>query len=158
MKVFRLRHKQYKGDIIFGMPPTYCKKIGEKKIHSMLLELKPWKYAIPYYNKSKFAFISSDALLTFLFGNFNNEYSEEEFKSICDNYFVESFELNVWSSGLSKLLCTYFDDEIENDEINTYSIEEIRAWTYTYVYQDAVPKEDIKYCKDTYYSKVKTYY
>ena len=42
---------------------------------------------------------------------------------ICDNYFVESFEITTWSSGLSKFLCTYFDDEVEQDTLNNYTIE-----------------------------------
>ena len=34
MRVYRLRHKQYKGDVVFGMPPTYCKKIGDIQINN----------------------------------------------------------------------------------------------------------------------------
>ena len=89
MRVYRLRHKQYKGDVVFGMPPTYCKKIGEKKINELFSNMKPWKHVIPYYKKSKFAFISADALVTFLFST--NTLTSEEYKDICDNYFVESF-------------------------------------------------------------------
>lgn len=156
MRVYRLRHKQYKGDVVFGMPPTYCKKIGEKKINELFSNMKPWKHAIPYYKKSKFAFISADALVTFLFST--NTLTSEEYKDICDNYFVESFELTTWSSGLSKFLCTYFDDEIEQDTLNNYTIDEVRNWTVKFIYQDLVPKEDIKFVKESYYKTVKTYY
>lgn len=156
MRVYRLRHKQYKGDVVFGMPPTYCKKIGEKKINELFSNMKPWKHAIPYYKKSKFAFISADALVTFLFST--NALTSEEYKDICDNYFVESFELTTWSSGLSKFLCTYFDDEVEQDTLNNYTIDEVKNWTVKFIYQDLVPKEDIKFVKESYYKTVKTYY
>jgi hypothetical protein len=156
MRVYRLRHKQYKGDVVFGMPPTYCKKIGEKKINELFSNMKPWKHAIPYYKKSKFAFISADALVTFLFST--NTLTSEEYKDICDNYFVESFEVTTWSSGLSKFLCTYFDDEVEQDTLNNYTIDEVRNWTVKFIYQDLVPKEDIKFVKESYYKTVKTYY
>lgn len=156
MRVYRLRHKQYKGDVVFGMPPTYCKKIGEKKINELFSNMKPWKHAIPYYKKSKFAFISADALFTFLFST--NTLTSEEYKDICDNYFVESFELTTWSSGLSKFLCTYFDDEVEQDTLNNYTIDEVKNWTVKFIYQDLVPKEDIKFVKESYYKTVKTYY
>ena len=156
MRVYRLRHKQYKGDVVFGMPPTYCKKIGEKKINELFSNMKPWKHAIPYYKKSKFAFISADALVTFLFST--NALTSEEYKDICDNYFVESFEITTWSSGLSKFLCTYFNDEVEQDTLNNYTIDELRNWTVKFIYQDLVPKEDIKLVKESYYKTVKTYY
>ena len=156
MRVYRLRHKQYKGDVVFGMPPTYCKKIGEKKINELFSNMKPWKHAIPYYKKSKFAFISADALVTFLFSR--NTLTSEEYKDICDNYFVESFEVTTWSSGLSKFLCTYFDDEVEQDTLDNYTIDEVRNWTVKFIYQDLVPKEDIKFVKESYYKTVKTYY
>ena len=156
MRVYRLRHKQYKGDVVFGMPPTYCKKIGEKKINELFSNMKPWKHAIPYYKKSKFAFISADALVTFLFSR--NTLTSEEYKDICDNYFVESFEVTTWSSGLSKFLCTYFDDEVEQDTLNNYTIDEVRNWTVKFIYQDLVPKDDIKFVKESYYKTVKTYY
>lgn len=156
MRVYRLRHKQYKGDVVFGMPPTYCKKIGEKKINELFSNMKPWKHAIPYYKKSKFAFISADALVTFLFST--NTLTSEEYKDICDNYFVESFEVTTWSSGLSKFLCTYFDDEVEQDTLNNYTIDEVKNWTVKFIYQDLVPKEDIKFIKESYYKTVKTYY
>lgn len=156
MRVYRLRHKQYKGDVVFGMPSTYCKKIGEKKINELFSNMKPWKHAIPYYKKSKFAFISADALVTFLFST--NTLTSEEYKDICDNYFVESFELTTWSAGLSKFLCTYFDDEVEQDTLNNYTIDEVRNWTVKFIYQDLVPKEDIKFVKESYYKTVKTYY
>ena len=157
MRVYRLRHKQYKGDVVLGMPPTYCKKAGEIKINEMFSDMKPWKHAIPYWVKSKFAFVSSDALMTFLFGNFD-DYIGDEFNSICNNYYIESFELTTWSAGLSKFLCTYFDDEIEEDTLETYTIDNIKNWDYKYIFQDSVPKEEIQFIKNSYYLKVKTYY
>lgn len=156
MKVYRLKHKQYKGDVVLGLPPTYCKKIGEKKVNELFANMKPWKHAIPYYKKSKFAFVSVDALNSFLF--LTNTLTSEEYNSICDNFYVEELEINTWSTGLSKYLCTYFDDEVEEGTLVNHTIDEVRNWTVTFVYQDAVPKEDIKMIKETYYKGVKTYY
>ena len=118
--------------------------------------MKQWKHAIPYYKKSKFAFVSAGALNSFLF--LSNTLTSEEYKVICDNYFVESFEITTWSSGLSKFLCTYFDDEVEQDTLNNYTIDEVRNWTIKFIYQDLVPKEDIKFVKESYYKTIKTYY
>ena len=157
MRVYRLRHKQYKGDVVFGMPPTYCKKIGEKKVNSLFSEMKPWKHAIPYYKNSKFAFVSFDALVTFLYWN-SKITDEEELNNICDNYFVESFEVTTWSAGLSKFLCTFFDDEIEQDTLEVLDLKTVLGWTIKVVHQDAVPKESIKHCKESYYKTVKIYY
>ena len=156
MRVYRLRHKQYKGDVVFGMPPTYCKKIGEKKINELFSNMKPWKHAIPYYKKSNFAFVSSDALITFLF--LSHTLTSEEYQDMCDSFYIEEFEITTWSSGLSKFLCTYFDDEVEQDTLNNYAIDEVKNWTVKFIYQDLVPKEDIKFVKESYYKTVKTYY
>ena len=113
MKVFRLRHKQYKGDVVFGLPPTYNESPGEKYINELFSNMKPWNHCIPYYKNSHFAFISINALCTFLFDKFDTNISEDVLKDIEDKFYVQSFDLTVWSSGFSKFLCTYFDDEVE---------------------------------------------
>ena len=88
----------------------------------------------------------------------SNTLTSEEYNSICDNFYIEELEINTWSTGLSKLLCTYFDDEVEEGTLVNRTIDEVKNWTVTFVYQDAVPKEDIKFVKETYYKGVKTYY
>ena len=94
--------------------------------------------------------------MTFL--NQNSKLTEEELADINDKFYIEIFEVEVWSAGLSKFLCTYFDDEVIDDTNDTIDIDTIKNWTYKFIYQDPVPKEDISMVKTSYYSNVKTYY
>lgn len=155
MKVFRLRHKKYKGDVVFGLPSPYNESVGEKKINELFSKMKPWTHAVPYYKKSKFSFVSSNAILTFLN---NGKFTEEELNDVNNSFYVEIYEVEIWSAGLSKFLCTYFDDEIIPDTYDTITIKELINWTYKTVYQDPVPKADINLSKTSYYSDVKLYY
>lgn len=156
MKVFRLRHKEYIGELIFGIPSEYVKTKSEKKINSLFEKMQPWNHAIPYYPKSKFAFVSSDAILTFLC--FKTELTDEEKRTLAENFYVEIFELDTWSCGLSKFLCTYFDDEIINDTYDTITIPELLNWDYKIIYQTPVHSDDIRLAKITYYKNIKTQY
>ena len=61
MRVYRLIHKYYTGEVVFGIPPSYCND-EEQPINKLFANIKPWKHCIPYYKTSKFAFISSNAL------------------------------------------------------------------------------------------------
>lgn len=157
MKAYRLVHKDYKGEVVFGLPYPYNTTEGEKKINYLFSKMKPWKHCIPYYNNSKFAFVSLNAINSFLFYN-KKDLTEQEFNDINDNFIIESFNLNIWSSGLSKFLCTYFDDEADRTELETYTLRDLVGLTFEFIKQDPVPKEDIKATKEMYYSKVKTYY
>ena len=156
MKAFRLRHKDYKGELVFGLPPTYNVSPGEKRINELFSKMKPWTHAIPYYKNSKFAFVSHDALQSFLFNN--TKLTEEEINDINDKFYIEIFELEIWSAGLSKFLCTYFDDEVVEGTNDTIDINTIINWAYKFIYQDPVPKYDINLSKTSYYSNVKTFY
>lgn len=155
MKVYRLVHKYYKGEVVFGIPPSYCNG-EEEPINKLFNNMKPWKHCIPYYKNSKFTFVSSDALITFF--KWNTNLTEEEYNKIYDNYYVESFELSTWSTGLSKFLCTYFDDEVIPDTLETYDIKDFLNRNYDVVCQDYVPQENIRWCKESYYKNIKTYY
>ena len=157
MKVYRLVHKDYLGDVIFGLPFPYNQLEGEKKVNYLFNKMKPWKHCIPYYKNSKFAFISLDALISFLY--INGNLTEQETTDIENNFYVYSFDLTTWSSGLSKFLCTYFDDEI-NEEIKSENLElkDLKGCTIKFIKQDPVPEDDIKLTKEEYYSNIKTYY
>jgi hypothetical protein len=158
MKAYRLVHKDYKGEVVFGLPFPYNQLEGEKKINYLFSKMKPWKHCIPYYKNSKFAFISKDALLSFLLWDSN--ITEQEYSDIENSFYVECFDLSSWSSGLSKFLCTYFDDEIDTSEnpIEKINLRDLRGYTIKYVKQDPVPEEDIKLVKEQYYQNIKTYY
>jgi hypothetical protein len=158
MKVYRLIHKDYKGEVVFGLPFPYNQLDGEKKINYLFSKMKPWKHCIPYYKNSKFAFVSLNALISFLY--WNSDLTEQEYNDIENNFYVESFDVSSWSSGLSNFLCTYFDDEIDTFEypIEKLNLKDLRGYTIKYIKQDPVPKEDIKLVKEQYYQNIKTYY
>ena len=157
MKVYRLVHKDYNGEVVFGLPFPYNNSDGEKKINLLFSKMKPWKHCIPYYKNSKFAFVSLDAINTFLFYN-KNDLTEQEFNDINDNFFIESYDIITWSSGLSNFLCTYFNDEIVENTYEIISLKDLVRLTFNFIKQSPVPQEDIKMTKESYYSKVKTYY
>ena len=157
MKVYRLVHKDYKGEIVFGLPFPYNQLEGEKKINYLFSKFKPWKQCIPYYKNCKFAFVSLDALMSFLL--YYSYENEQEYNDIENNFYVESFEVTSWSSGLSNFLCTYFDDEINDEyEVEKIELRDLRGHQIKYVKQDPVPDEDIKLVKEQYYQNIKTYY
>lgn len=158
MKVYRLIHNDYKGEVVFGLPFPYNQLEGEKKINYLFSKMKPWKQCVPYYKNSKFAFISLNALISFLY--WNSDLTEQECNDIENNFYVESFDVSSWSSGLSNFLCTYFDDEIDTTEypIEKLNLKDLRGYTNKYIKQDPVPEEDIKLVKEQYYQNIKTYY
>ena len=156
MKVYRIIHKNYEGDVVFGLPYPYNESLSEKKINLLFGNMEPWTQSIPYYSKSKFAFISLDALLTFLM--FENNFNNEEYEDFLNNFIIESFELNTWSSGLSKFLCTYFDDEVEEGTNEIIDINNLIDSTFKFIYQNPIPDFEIDFCKESYYKNVKTFY
>lgn len=159
MKAYRLVHKDYNGEVVFGLPFPYNQLEGEKKINYLFSKMKPWKHCIPYYKNNKFAFISLDALVTFLY--YNGNLTNNEASNIENNFYIESFDLTAWSSGLSKFLCTYFEDEIDvESHIEKLQLKDLLniKENYNYISQDSVPEEDIKLVKEQYYQNIKTYY
>ena len=155
MKVYRLIHKDYNGEVVFGLPFPYNQLEGEKKINALFNKMKPWTQCIPYYKNNKFAFLSADALVTFIY---KNTLTDNEVREIENNFYVESFDLSIWASGLSKFMCAYFDDEVVEDTTNVHSLGDLRKSSSKIVYQDPVPQYDIRLCKEKYYSKVVTHY
>lgn len=154
MRIYRLKHKDYNGELTFGLPFPYNQLEGEKKVNELFSKMKPWKHCIPYYRNSKFAFVSLDALVTFLK---NGNLTEQERQEINDNFYIKTFNATTWSSGLSKFMCTYFDDEIDS-LIEVMHIEDILNTEVNEVIQNMVPISDIRQTKDDYYSNIKTYY
>ena len=158
MKVYRLVHKDYKGEVVFGLPFPYNQLDGEKKMNYLFSKMKPWKHCIPYYEGDKFGFISINALVSFLYWDGN--LTEQECKDIENNFYVESYEVSSRCPGLSKFLCSYCEDEIDTTEfpIEKLSLKELSGYTIKYIKQDPVPANDIKLIKEKYYQNIKTYY
>lgn len=157
MKVYRLIHKDYKGEVVFGLPFPYNQLDGEKKINYLFSKMKPWKHCIPYYEGDKFGFTSINALVSFLYWDGN--LTEQECKDIENNFYVELYEVSSRCSGLSKFLCTFCEDEIDTAElIEKLNLKELSGYTIKYIKQDPVPIDDIKIVKEKYYKDIKTYY
>ena len=158
MKVYRLVHKDYNGEVVFGLPFPYNQLEGEKKINYLFSKFKPWRQCIPYYKGCKFGFISKDALMSFL--HYDKSITEQEYNDIIDKFYIESFEVSAWSAGLSKYLCTYFDDEIDTSvfPIEHINLNDLKDYDYKYVAQSSIYDEDIKLVKERYYQNIKTYY
>ena len=159
MKVYKLKHKEYDGELVFGLPYPYNESPGEIYINELFKNMKPWNQCVPYYRNSHFAFVSIDALCTFLFDTLPMS-DEDTLLDLEDKFYVESFDLTVWSDGLSNFLCTYFDDEIETaTEEQQYDMKTVKnSFEYKYVTQDPVANDDISLCKERYYKNVKTFY
>ena len=157
MKIFRITRKNYDGEVMFGIPEEICND-GDRKINSYLSEICPYTQCVPYYNNAKFGFISMNALCTFLFGRKKNLLSDEELDEINENYIVKTYEIDTWTRGLSKFMCTYFDDEIVEGPLDSYAIKELNSQTFKYIFQTDVPKEDIEMSKEQFYSNVKFHY
>ena len=155
MRVYRLVHKDYNGEIVFGLPYPYNQLDGEKKVNYLFSKNKPWTHCVPYYKNCKFAFVSLSALITFLY--WNGDLTEQETSDIENNFYVETFDLDVYSSGLSKFLCTYFDDEVIS-EIDRKELKDLKNETTKIVIQDPISDEDIKIVREDYYTNIKTYY
>ena len=72
-------------------------------------------------------------------------------------YKVINEELGCYSRGLSKILCTHFDDEIVElkTELLSELFENADSMKYSKISQPILPKEIIKECKDQFYKNVK---
>ena len=72
-------------------------------------------------------------------------------------YKVINEKLECYSRGLSKIICTHFDNEIV--ELKTELLSELfdnaDSMKYDTIYQPILPKEIIKECKDQFYKNVK---
>ena len=156
MRVYKLIRKDYNKDVIFGLPYPFNTTSGEQKLNKLLSKIKPWKYCIPFYNGDEFAFISSDALLSFL--QLDSNLTEEELNDISNNLYIKSFEVSTWCSGLSKILCSYSPDDIKEGTEKEYQIKDIIGWEFKFIYQDKVPSEDVQMTKERFYNNIQTFY
>jgi hypothetical protein len=159
MKAYRIVNNDYDGEIVFGLVYPFNQTNAEKKLIQLFEKMKPWNHCIPYYKKSHFAFVSKNALLTFLFSNKDIQLNIEDIKELdLAGWKIESFELTTWSNGLSKFMCTYFNDEVVEDTIESYTFDELYNISYSNVIQDNVPKFAINEIKAKYYTDIETHY
>lgn len=82
------------------------------KLNMGLSKYKPWNFCIPYYKNAHFAFIGINELKYFLIRVCNLTYDDIVELGI-EGFRIYELKLTTYSSGLSKFLATYFDDEID---------------------------------------------
>lgn len=157
MKTYRLQNGTV-GEIMFGVD-NFTNDETLNKLNKGLSKIKPYTHCVPYYPKAKFSFISLNAFKYFLFGIC--KFDEEDIKHLQTlGFCVYELDLGVYSTGLSKLFCTYFDDEIV--EFLKYDLDFLFAnadsFKYRSINQPPVPKESIKEVKNQYYKDVKFKY
>lgn len=158
MKAYRLVNKENE-EIIFGVKNNKANYVLSK-LNNGTRKIRPYNYCIayPYWvnPKPKFAFLKLNGFKYFLFSICKFDLTDiEELKDL--GYYVEEQELGTYGNSLSKLFCTYFDDEIV--ELKNVELTELFASTESMVHEpvnlDNAPSDDIKYCKSKYYKNVK---
>ena len=154
MRAFRLTDGT-ENELIFGVDNSINNATLDK-LKKGLARIKPFEQVVPYYKNSKFAFISFNAFKYFLFGLCDFSYEDLiELERL--GYKVIDEDLSCYSRGLSKLICTYFDDEVVElkTELLSKLFENADSMKYDTIYQPILPKEIIKECKDQFYKNVK---
>lgn len=154
METFRLVDTTNE-EIIFGVD-NLINNASLEKLRKGINKIRPYNHAVPHYKNDKFAFISLNAFKYFLFGICELNYSDIlELEKL--GFKVTIQELIVYSKGLSKLFCTYFDDEVvELKEVLLSELfENADSCDYENINQPNISKELIKHCKDQYYKNVK---
>lgn len=158
MKAYRLVNKNNE-EIIFGVKNDKVNYVLSK-LNNGTRKIRPYNYCItyPYWvnPKPKFAFLKLNGFKYFLFSICKFDLTDiEELKDL--GYYVEEQELGTYGNGLSKLFCTYFDDEIV--ELKNVELTELFASTESMAHESVnlenAPSDDIKYCKNKYYKNVK---
>lgn len=142
-------------ELIFGVD-NLINNASLEKLAKGVAKIRPYNQAVPYYKNTKFAFISFNAFKYFLFEVCQLTYDDLiELEKL--GYKVINEELECYSRGLSKILCTHFDNEIV--ELKTELLSELfdnaDSMKYDTIYQPILPKEIIKECKDQFYKNVK---
>jgi len=154
MKTYRLENEMF-DEIMFGVD-NFINDETLQRLNTGLSKIKPYTHCVPYYNKAKFSFVSLDALKYFLFGICKFSFEDvQKLKQL--GFYVLELDLGVYSTGLSKIFCTFFDDEIvEQLKCDlTELFTNADSIKYNEINQPYVPKESIKHCKNAYYKNVK---
>lgn len=145
-------------EVIFGIKNDSKDKVINK-LNKGLQNIRPYNYLVPYYNNSnaKFAFQSKDAFYYFLYDLC--KFTDEDIQALKDKGFkVIKLNLGVYSCGYSKILCTFFDDEIvefKMDSIENFcNNADSYKHNYTLInYTNEIAKE----FKQNHYKNIKFY-
>ena len=153
MRAFRLTDGT-ENELIFGVDNS-INNATLGKLKKGLARIKPFEQVVPYYKNSKFAFISFNAFKYFLFGLCDFSYEDLiELERL--GYKVIDEDLSCYSRGLSKLICTYFDDEVVElkTELLSKLFENADLKDYKVVTLDVGPDKFIKECRNQFYRSV----
>ena len=153
MKTYQLKNDEI-DEIIFGVN-NFINTETLNKLNNGLSKIKPYTHCVPYYPKSKFSFISLNAFKYFLFDLC--KFDIEDIKNLKTlGFYINEIDLGVYSTGLSKIFCTFFDDEIV--ELLKFDLELFFAnadsLKYRKINQPPVSTESIKFCKNKYYKNI----
>lgn len=142
-------------EVIFGVDNEF-NNATLSKLNKGLFTVRPYNYGTPYYKNSKFAFMHFNGLKYFLFNICKFTYSDLiELENLGFKVIKENLE--CYSRGLSKLFCTYFDDEVVElkEELLSELFDNADSMEYEYVDMTTAPKGIIKDCKERFYSNIK---
>ena len=113
MTVYQIYRGNEIGDDIFEMQGF--EGLSESVVNKLYKGIKrltsPQKECIPFFKGNKFAFVNLNALKYFLFGLCEMDYEDiDELKLVGYNIF--KIDVDCYTSGLSKILCTFGMDEV----------------------------------------------
>lgn len=90
--------------------------VTEKLYKGIKRLTQPQKECIPFFKGNKFAFVNLNALKYFLFGLCEMDYEDiDELKLV--GYNIIKIDVDCYTSGLSKTLCTFALDDVLNVEV-----------------------------------------
>ena len=152
---FRLVSKNQKSELLLGIESKKTNELIDR-INSNLSLRSPLNKCVPVDAKTRIAFLNYNSLKYFLFGLCELSLSDiEELDKL--GITVQKLSLMVFSSGLSKMFTSYYDDEIEEcEELSlTNLFKTDRDILYKMIPQPYISNDDIKYYKSRYGKYVK---
>ena len=147
---YRIINKQnLDWDFIFGID-NIDDNMLIRKFNNGVAKIRPYNQCVPYYKGMTFSITSLNGLKYFLYGICN--FSPDELKEFLDlGYDIIKEDLEVYSKGLSKLLCTKYNDEVNSTaQFNLKSI--INNNEYIDIDTPYCSNEDINFCQAQYYT------
>lgn len=147
---FRLYNDNIKSEVLLGVENSSNNYVINK-INDALHFRNCIDECVPFTKNSKVAFVNFNALKYFLFG-------------ICELTIIDIIELeklgfklkklnlSIFSTGLSKIFTSYYEDEIEEQEDLYLSdiFKSEKDIQYNMIKQLNISKDDLKYYKSKY--------
>lgn len=122
MTVYQIYRGNEINDDIFEMQgfEGLSEEVTEKLYRGIKRLTPPQKECVPFFKGSKFAFVNLNALKYFLFGLCEMEYEDiDELKLV--GYNILKINVDCYTSGLSKTLCTFGLDEVISTEVYSHN-------------------------------------